>query len=330
MDEKIIELAHGAGGRKTREIINNVFLRHYGNPILNSLEDSAEVVLAKSRVAFSTDGFVITPRFFNGGNIGKLAVCGIANDLACKGAKLKYLTLTFLLEEGFRLAELEMITKSIKEALDSLDALVVSGDTKVVEKGKGDGIYLIASGVGEIEYDGELSAKMVRPGAKVIISGSIAQHEASIISARENFEPQIKSDVGFIWDIVSAILKYRPLMMRDPTRGGLATVLNEIAFDANVSIVIDEESIPIEDDVKALADMLGLDPLYMASEGQVVIFADETVAEEIVATIKKIRETSRPAVIGTVNDGKGVYLQTRWGGTRPLLMLEGEQLSRIC
>lgn len=330
MDEKIVELSHGAGGKKTKELIEKVFLKSYGNPIIRKLEDSAEITVETSRLAFTTDAFVVSPRFFKGGDIGKLAVYGSANDLACKGAKLKYLALAFLLEEGFKLAELEQIACSISDAARKIGAIVVSGDTKVVERGKGDGIFISTCGLGEILYDDELSAERVHPGAKVIISGYIAQHEAAIISARENFTPPIESDLDLIWDTVCAILPYKPLIMRDPTRGGLATILNEIALAANVSIIIDEEVIPIKDEVKALADILGLDPLYMASEGQVVIFAEEDCANEIVNTIRKVKKNSSPSVIGTVYEGKGVYLKTKWGGTRPLPLLQGEQLPRIC
>ncbi|MGB9561616.1 MAG: hydrogenase expression/formation protein HypE, partial [bacterium] len=319
-----------AGGRKTRELIQEVFLKAYGNPIIERLEDSAEIDFKRNRLAFSTDAFVISPPFFEGGDIGKLAVCGVANDLACKGAKLKYLALSFIIEEGFEIDAVKKIALSVRKAAEELGAMVVCGDTKVIEKGKGDGIFVSASGVGEIIYDGEIGADMLYPGAIVIITGQIAQHEASIISARENFSPPIKSDLDFIWDIVESILPYKPLMLRDPTRGGLATVLNEIAIAAGLSITIDENEIPIAEDVRAVADMLGLDPLYMASEGQCVIFAHEKYAQQIVETIKKTKTKAYPSIIGKVTYGKGVYLQTKWGGSRPLIMLEGEQLSRIC
>ena len=326
----MIQLYHGAGGRATRKLIVELFCKSFGNPILFRLEDSAEIELASGRWAFSVDAFTVNPIFFEGGDIGKLAVCGVANDLACKGAQMSFLTLSFIIEEGFPVDELEKIAESIGETAKGLNAVVVSGDTKVVERGRGDKLYIAASGIGKIRDGVELSAKRVHPGAKIIISGTIAQHEASIISARENFKPQVKSDLAPIWGIVSVILCEDVLMMRDPTRGGLATVLNEVAMDAGVSITINEDSIPISNEAKAVADILGLDPLYMASEGRVVIFVEEKSADQILCRLKDLPEGKEASIIGEVHKGSGVYLNTNWGGTRPLLMLEGEQLSRIC
>lgn len=327
-DEKIT-LAHGSGGRLMHRLIERLRLE-LSNKILDELSDAAEFKINKNRLAFSTDSYVVKPLFFPGGDIGKLAVCGTVNDLSMKGARPLFISLAFILEEGLKIAQLDKIVRSIKQEAEKAKVLVVSGDIKVVEKGAADKLFINTAGIGVIDYPRRIGKK-VRLNDMIVIDGGIAEHGMTILNARENlkFSSKIKSDCRSLNLKVQSCLRASKdiSMMRDLTRGGLATVLSEIAQASNLGIEVYEKDIPIKIPVKKLCDVLGFDPLYVANEGKFVCFVPEKDASKIK------RAMGRDArVIGKVTSGhkKEVNLKTKIGSRRILPMLESDQLPRIC
>jgi hydrogenase expression/formation protein HypE len=348
MNKNIISLAHGSGGRKMHRLIKEMFLKYFKNPILARLEDSAEVAVTRSvcrvkrgkphlkkRFALTTDSHVVQPLFFPGGDIGKLAVCGSVNDLAVKGAIPKYLSVSFIIREGFPLDDLEKICQSMAKEAKIAKIKIVTGDTKVIERSVQEEIYITTSGVGVYNNNISLGAEKIQPEDQVFINGSIGEHETSIILARGQFEfkAPIKSDCTSLNHLIQSLLNTsnKIRMMRDPTRGGLATTLNEIADKANLGIIIDETKIRIKPAVKAICDLLGFDPLYLANEGKVVIIAASTEAKKLLTKMRKNKLGKEANLIGEiVRKPKGVWVKTKLGSIKPLLMLEGQQLPRIC
>ncbi len=323
-----IDMSYGSGGKQTGNLISDIFLKHFNNKTLNKLEDAA-VLNVKGRIAYTTDSFVVTPLFFRGGDIGKLAVCGTVNDLSMMGAIPKYLTAGFIIEEGAEIDTIEKIVESMSKAAKEAGVIIVAGDTKVIE-GKG-GIYINTSGVGEIVKTG-VSISNCRVGDAVILSGNLGEHHAAILSSRMGIDNAIESDCAPLSSIVKKLIKEKINIrcMRDVTRGGLATVLNEAAEHSDCAVEIWEESLPVSDEVKGFCDILGLDPLYMANEGKMIIVVPATQVEKALRIIKMNKYGKNAAIIGTVLDGKGVRMKTRLQGLRAIDVLYGEGLPRIC
>ena len=334
MDDTVL-LAHGSGGKLSHELVERKFLPFLANPALNKLDDSA-VFEASGRLAFTTDGYVVNPIFFPGGDIGKLAVCGTVNDLAMNGAKPLYLSLSAIIEEGLLLRELEQIVRSIKKAAEEAGVSIIAGDTKVVNRGQADKLFITTSGVGMVPPEVDISGANARAGDKVLLSGTIGDHGIAVMSQREGlkFSMTLKSDCAPLNKLVSQMLEVssRIHCLRDPTRGGLATTLNELARQSNAGIVIEETKIPAKEEVKAACELLGLDPIYVANEGKLVAIVDPADADKILARMKKNRYGRDAAVIGEVTNqhpGK-VVMKTRLGPSRIVDMLSGELLPRIC
>jgi len=331
---KIITLAHGSGGSQMHRLIKDLFIKNLDNRFLNKLGDAAFINPAAGRLAYTTDSFVVKPLFFPGGDIGKLSVCGTVNDLSVSGAMPRYLSCGMIVEDGFSYAELEKITISIRDACRSAGVAITTGDFKVVEKGAVDGIFINTSGIGEVFLNSEISMSRIKPGDKIIISGTIGDHAASILLAREDlkFKTRIKSDCGPLNKLVSSIICRDIKFMRDPTRGGLATTLNEISTASGYNIAVEEFEIPVKKSVKALCEILGFDPLYMANEGKLIAIVSKNSAGNILSKMKKHITGKDARIIGEVRKEKGkrVYLETRSGGARILDMITGEQLPRIC
>lgn len=324
-----ITLAHGSGGKSTSELIDKVFAKHFSNPILNMMEDSA-VVDGSSKIAVTTDSFVVTPVIFKGGDIGRLSVCGTVNDLLMRGAKPKYITSAFIIEEGADSDLLEQIVKSMAETAKEAGVTVICGDTKVIE-GSG-GIYINTTGVGFVKESTDIVSTNLRTGDAIIISGNTGDHHAAILSARMGIENNIKSDNAPLVEMVEKMLKAGIELhcMRDVTRGGLGTVLNELAKASHVNIEIQEENIPVDSEVKAFAKILGLDIMHMGNEGKLVAIVPEKDAEKAAQIIRKSKYGENAQVIGTVKSGEGVDLITPIGGKRRVNVLYGEGLPRIC
>ncbi|MFH0790666.1 MAG: hydrogenase expression/formation protein HypE [Candidatus Omnitrophota bacterium] len=331
-----ILLSHGSGGRLTHQLLKELIISNFANPILNKLDDSAVFKHQRGRLAFTTDSFVVKPLFFPGGDIGKLAVCGTVNDLAVMGAKPLYLTAAFIVEEGLEIGLLEKIIQSMRKAAESAGVIIAGGDFKVVEKNACDKIFITTSGVGTIKENINISGGNAKIGDIIIINGLIGSHGAAVISAREDYKlkTSIKSDCSALNELISEILKTSRNIhvMRDPTRGGAATTLNEIASQSSVEIEIYEDKLPVKEEVKGFCEILGIDPLYMANEGKVLIFLDANDAEKV---LKKMRQNplgKNARIIGKVigNAGHSVLLRTKIGSSRILDMLSGEQLPRIC
>lgn len=318
------------------ELIENYFLKAFKNEYLDSLDDAASLLLESSRLAFTTDTYVVNPIFFKGGNIGRLAVCGTVNDLSMKGAVPKYLSCAFLIEEGFSLKELEEIINSMVEAAKEAEVVIVTGDTKVVERGSADKIFINTAGVGVIPEGVNISGGNAKPGDVVIVSGTIGDHGIAVLSEREGiaFESNIESDVAPLNKLVQEILKVTKNIhvLRDPTRGGLSSTLNEIATHSNVGIVISEEKIPIKEEVLGACEMLGFDPLHVANEGKLIAILPKKEAEKVLQAMRNNPYGKEAAIIGEVKEepkGK-VLVKTLIGTNRILDMLVGEQLPRIC
>lgn len=331
-----INMTHGGGGRAMAELIRNVFHKHLGNAVLERGDDAGLFAVQKGRMVMSTDGHVISPLFFPGGDIGSLSVHGTVNDLAMMGAKPLYLTAGFILEEGFPLTDLERIVWSMAQAARAADVQVISGDTKVVERGKGDGVFITTTGVGVIPDGVDISVANVAAGQSIIVSGTMGDHGVAILSKRENlaFETEICSDSaalhGLVADMVAAVPQIA--MLRDPTRGGLSATLNEIATAAGVGMVLDEGQIPVSPDVAAACELLGLDPLNTANEGKLIAICPRDKADTLIATMRMHPLGQKAAVIGaTIADPAHlVQMETAFGGTRIVDWLAGEQLPRIC
>lgn len=324
-----ITLAHGSGGKSTSELIDKVFARHFSNPILNMMEDSA-VVDSSSKIAVTTDSFVVTPVMFKGGDIGRLSVCGTVNDLLMRGAKPKYITSAFIIEEGAESDLLEQIVKSMAETAKEAGVTVICGDTKVIE-GSG-GIYINTTGVGFVKESTDIVSTNLRTGDAVIISGNTGDHHAAILSARMGIENNIKSDNAPLVEMVEKMLKAGIELhcMRDVTRGGLGTVLNELAKASRVNIEIQEEKIPVDSEVKAFAKILGLDIMHMGNEGKLVAVVPEKDAQKAAQIIRNSKYGENAQIIGRVKNGEGVDLITPIGGKRRVNVLYGEGLPRIC
>lgn len=324
-----ITLAHGSGGKATSDLISSVFAKHFSNPILNMMEDSA-VVNASKKIAVTTDSFVITPLIFNGGDIGRLSVCGTVNDLLMRGATPKYITSAFIIEEGADTDTLNTIVKSMAQTAKEAGVTVICGDTKVID-GKG-GIYINTTGVGFIDESTNIVSSNMQEGDSVIVSGNLGDHHATVLSARMNIENSIKSDNAPLNEMVKAMLdnKIDIHTMRDVTRGGLGTVLNELADASNVSIELEEEKIPVNEEVRAFAKILGLDIMHMGNEGKLVATVPSEQAQKAVEIIRNCKYGENAQIIGKVTAGKGVILKTELGGRRAVTTLFGEGLPRIC
>ena len=334
-DYPIITAAHGGGGRLTHKLIKDFFLRALGNEVLAQLHDSAYLTLPTNKIAYTTDSFVVSPIFFPGGNIGDLAVNGTVNDLAMAGAKPLFLSLGVILEEGFPTEKLWDIVISMREALKRVGAKVVTGDLKVVEKGKGDGIYINTSGIGVIEHDLDISPKSIRKGDLIILSGDVGRHAIAVMSVREGlFNVQIESDTAPLHEPVLKMIEegVEVHCLRDVTRGGLATVLTELAEASGLTMTVYEDRIPILEPVMGACEILGLDPLYLASEGRFVAVIPEKDSDKALGIMRSFEVSKDAVVIGEVTDeypSKAV-LRTVIGTDRILEMLSGEQLPRIC
>jgi hydrogenase expression/formation protein HypE len=331
-----VMLAHGGGGSLSNKLIEKMFFSEFDNEYLNKMPDGAVFETQKGRMAVSTDSFVIQPIFFPGGNIGELAVYGTVNDIACCGAMPQYLSLAFILEEGLPMDDLWKIVQSIKFAADKAGVKIVTGDTKVVEKGKGDKIFINTSGVGIVKDGVNISPENCKAGDKIIVSGTVGDHGTCIMSLRAGleFETEIKSDSAPLNHMISEILNVSDKInvLRDPTRGGLASTLNEIASSSGKGIMLYEDKIPVREDVKGVCELLGLDPLYVANEGKLLVFVAKEDAEKVLSVIKQNKFGKNAAIIGEVQntDDKIVKLKTSIGTTRIVDMISGEQLPRIC
>lgn len=336
MREDRILLSHGSGGMLSMRLIHDVFKDAFSNLILEKGDDAAEISLdgEKRQFAFTTDSYVVNPIFFPGGDIGRLSVCGTVNDLSMKGARPLWISASFILEEGFKLDMLRSIVNSMGKAAEEAGVLIVTGDTKVVEKGKADGIFITTSGVGEIQNSCDISGGNAKPGDVVLISGTIGDHGISVMSARNNFglKGNFHSDCAPLNKLVSDIIRYEIHVLRDPTRGGLASSLNEIAIQSDVQIQIEEEFIPVRDEVKSFCNILGIDPLYVANEGKLIAIVPRREMERVLEVMWENPLGREAKYIGEILEPKpqGVFLITKIGGKRPLLMLEGEILPRIC
>ena len=332
-----VELSHGAGGRAMAKLIGDLFHAAFGNDKLAKMNDQAAFEVAAGRMVMSTDGFVVTPLFFPGGDIGDLAVNGTVNDLAMAGATPLYLTAGFIIEEGLALADLARIVESMGRAARAAGVEIVAGDTKVVERGKADGVFITTAGVGVVPAGIDYSADRICPGDAVILSGSIGDHGVAVMSKRENltFETEIRSDSAALNGLVGRIVAAgggAVRAMRDPTRGGLAAVLNEFAEASRVGFAIDEAAIPVSAQVAAACELLGLDPLYVANEGKLIAIVAPEAAEAVVAAMRADPLGGNAAIIGraTADDHHFVQMKTVFGGTRMVDWLSGEQLPRIC
>ena len=339
--ETTINMAHGSGGKKMRDLIEDVFLAAFHNPLLAPLEDQAVMNLADlakngDRLAFTTDSYVVNPLFFPGGNIGSLAVNGTVNDLAMCGAKPLYLSCGMVLEEGLSVDILRQVAATMRKMADAAGVSIVTGDTKVVERGAADKLFINTSGVGVIPAGVNISAKRAQPGDKVIINGYLGDHGCAILLARNELaiETDVKTDCQPLHDLVKTMLAACPDIhcLRDATRGGLATVLNEFAESSNVSIRINETDLPIRENVKGACELLGLDPLYLANEGKLVAIVPSDFAEKLVEAIRGHEAGREAAIIGEVVDSPEgvVVMNTSFGGSRIVDLLVGEQLPRIC
>lgn len=332
---KTVTLAHGAGGKQTSELIDTIFKAHFSNPDLTA-DDAAVLKAPVGKMAMTTDGFIVSPAFFPGGNIGKLSICGTVNDLACMGAKPLYLSCAFVIEEGFPMEKLEKIAEAMEKTAAEAGIKIVSGDTKVAGKGQVDGVFITTTGVGEIMPGTETSGTLARPGDVVIVSGDIGRHGCTILLQREDFgiEADVTSDCAPLWGTVKAMLEAAEdiHVIRDATRGGVGTVLYEITGQSGVGIELDASAVPVAPEVKGVCGMLGLEPLYLACEGRLVIIAPEEKADIILDTLKKQPYSANAAVIGKVTSehpGK-VVMETEIGSKTVLAQPGGELLPRIC
>jgi hydrogenase expression/formation protein HypE len=340
-----ILLGHGSGGRLSADLIQRLFLPGFGGDVLAALEDQAVVRLSENwrhdgvdapRLALTTDSFVVRPRFFPGGDIGKLAVHGTVNDLAVGGAIPLFLAAAFILEEGLPLEELSRIVASMRQACDEARVTLVTGDTKVVDKGKGDGVFITTTGVGIVPEGRNLSIRNARPGDKILVSGTVGDHGVAIMSVREGleFETVLESDTAPLTGLAQAILEACPQTrcMRDPTRGGVSSSLNELAAASRVGVVLDEASVPLRPEVRGACELLGLDPLYVANEGKLIAVVPGEDAERVLEAARAHSLGKDAALVGeVVAEHPGtVVLRSLVGGERVVAMLAGEQLPRIC
>lgn len=338
MKNKQVLLGHGSGGKLSHDLISNIFITHFDNPILRQQTDSALLKINTENIAFTTDSYVVDPIFFPGGNIGKIAIAGTVNDLAVSGAKPLYLSCGFIIEEGFSLEELETIVKTMAEEAKKANILIVTGDTKVVDKGKCDKVFINTAGIGVIDSKQlEISGgSRINIGDKIIINGSIADHGMAILSERNdlNIRSSIKSDCACLNHLIANIIESNAdiKFMRDATRGGLATVLSELASGNSYGIEIDESKLVVNENVRGMCEILGFDPMYVANEGKVVIIVSAKDSDKVLQLMKNDAYGKDASIIGEIVDehhGKG-WITTGIGGKRIIDMLAGEQLPRIC
>ncbi|WP_060825812.1 hydrogenase expression/formation protein HypE [Sulfurospirillum cavolei] len=334
MSTKIL-LSHGGGGEETQSLIKNLFFKHFGNDILLHMEDAAVLTMKSEKIAFTTDSFTVSPLFFKGGNIGKLAIAGTVNDLSMMGARPKYLTCAFMIEEGFEYDKLEEIVVSMRDEMAKSGVKIVAGDTKVVPKGGVDGIFINTAGVGEVLKEG-ISAHALRQGDAIIVTNEVGNHGACILAMREELELQsdLKTDCASLWKSIEALIDadIKIHALRDATRGGVSAVLNEWAQTSNVGIHVREADIPVANEVKGMCELLGFEPYEFANEGTMLIALPQSEVAKALEVLKRFEETSKSALIGDVDDrfeGR-VVLQTPWGSERFLEPPKGELLPRIC
>jgi hydrogenase expression/formation protein HypE len=331
-----IDMSHGSGGKAMAQLVDEVFVKAFANPLLEQRNDQAMFEVAVGRMVVTTDSYVVSPLFFPGGDIGSLAVHGTVNDIAMAGAKPLYLTAGFIIEEGFALKDLDRIVTSMAEAARAAKVAIVTGDTKVVERGKGDGVFINTTGIGVVPPGVSPSGDRARPGDAVLVSGTVGDHGVAIMSTREglSFETSILPDSAALHGLVAAMVAAVPgiHVMRDPTRGGLATTLNEIAHQSGVGMVLNEAAVPVREEVAAACELLGLDPLYVANEGKLVAICAPEDAETLLNVMKGHPLGADAAIIGTVREDshRFVQLETTFGGKRIVDWLAGEQLPRIC
>ncbi|MDP2338196.1 MAG: hydrogenase expression/formation protein HypE [Bacteroidota bacterium] len=335
-EDKIL-LGHGSGGRMMHDLIEGLFLKHFSNNILNEQTDAAILNVGSSEIAFTTDSFVIDPLFFPGGNIGKLAVCGTVNDLAVSGAEPLYISVSMIIEEGFPMKDLEIIVESLAAEAKKAGVLIVTGDTKVVNKGKCDKLFINTAGIGRVRKEDRQVSKAldIQVGDVIIVNGTIGDHGMAVMNAREsfNFKTTVESDCASLNQLIREVLDQSSVkFMRDPTRGGVATVLNELVEKRQLGIEIDESNLPVISGVKAMCELLGFDPLHIANEGKVLIVASEKDGNKILEILKNNELGRQSAIIGrVVNDHPGkVVLKNETGGRRIVDSLSGDQLPRIC
>jgi hydrogenase expression/formation protein HypE len=332
-----ILMGHGSGGKMMNDLIQSTFLPPLDNQTLRSGDDAGVVqVNTNTRIAISTDAHVVSPLFFSGGDIGKLAICGTVNDVAMMGAVPRFITASFILEEGLEVSILERVIQSMKEAAEEAGVIIVAGDTKVVQKGKADGLYITTAGVGTLREDVDIRGSNAQPGDIVILSGTMGDHGIAVLCERGElgFESKIKSDIAPLNHLVQTMLEVSTdiHVLRDPTRGGVASTLNEISTQSGVGILIQETALPVDPNVQAACEILGFDPLYVANEGKLIAITPSNVAEPILDAIKKSNIGEDAAIIGEVTDtpiGK-VLMKTSFGSTRVVDVLSGEMLPRIC
>ena len=338
IQNETVVIGHGSGGSMSRELIHNIFQSQIGNAYLAEGNDAARLSFAQNggQIAVSTDSHVVSPLFFPGGDIGRLAVAGTVNDVAMLGARPQFLTAGFILEEGFPMALLKRIVQSISDTCQEAGVQIIAGDTKVVEKGKADGVFINTAGIGTIPAGRHIGGQCAKPGDAILLSGTLGDHAIAVLQARGDlgFESQIESDVAPLNHMIANLLDMVPdiHVLRDPTRGGLATTLNEIACQSEVSIHLDEETILVKPDVQIACEMLGFDPLYLANEGKVIVILPERNADMAITALRNSPHGIMAARIGSVsseNPGQ-VLLHTTFGSTRLLSMLSGEILPRIC
>lgn len=331
-----VDLSHGSGGRATAQLVETLFKAAFNNPWLNQGNDQACFPSPTGRMVMSTDSYVISPLFFPGGNIGSLAVNGTINDIAMAGAKPLYLSASFILEEGFPFVDLKRIVTSMAEAAQQAKVAIITGDTKVVERGKGDGVFINTTGIGVIPEGIDISGDKAKPGSKVIVSGTVGDHGIAIMSKRNNlsFHTTIQSDTRALNSLVDHMVRHIPSIrcLRDPTRGGVATTLNEWAHQSKVGFIIDENSIPIRREVASACELLGLDALYIANEGILLAICDEKESELLYQVMRSHPFGAEAAIIGEVIEDPRCFVQlrTKLGGLRLLDWLNHEQLPRIC
>jgi hydrogenase expression/formation protein HypE len=336
-DSPQVLLGHGGGGRLTHNLIEGLFLEAFRNPELERLHDGAILEIGGTRLAFSTDSFVVQPRVFPGGDIGSLAVHGTVNDLAMCGARPVALSAGFILEEGLPMEELWALTRSMRDAARAVDVPIVTGDTKVVDRGKGDGLFINTAGIGIVPAGLRLSPERARPGDRILINGRIAEHGIAVMSVREGleFETRVESDSAPLAGLVQVMLAAggdAVHVLRDPTRGGLASTLNEIALQSGLGVRLDERAIPLREEVRGACEILGLDPLYVANEGKCLAVVAPDATDRILEAMRTHEHGRDAALIGeiTADHPRKVILRSTIGGTRIVDMLSGEQLPRIC
>lgn len=335
LKNKTVTLAHGAGGKQTAELIEQVFKAHFSNPYFTP-DDAAILPAPGGRIAMTTDGFIVSPRFFRGGNIGKLSICGTVNDLACMGAKPLYLTCAFVIEEGFPMDRLEEIVCSMEQTAKKAGVVIVAGDTKVAGKGQVDGVFITTTGIGQIAENVNTSGKLAQSGDSVIVTGDIGRHGCCILLERDEFgiEAEVSSDCAPLWKNVEAVLREVPdvHVIRDATRGGVGTVLYEIAAESRKGILLEQEAIPVLPSVSGVTGMLGLDPLYLACEGTMVMIVPQEKTEQVLAILHAVEHSEKAAVIGRVTDSEAgrVVMQTAIGTQTYLPQPGNELLPRIC